>query len=131
MMPRGILVAALLALGSGPALARAASEPWDLAKKAVGKATTGQVEKQINKRLLAESRKNQCSFVTDTDRLAPGCDSKVRRLASSLVNAKKDLNHAGIHNFRFVVSGHTDSTGSVAHNKELSARRAAAIEREL
>lgn len=130
-MLRGILVAALLALGSGPGLARAASEPWDLAKKAVGKATTGQVEKQINKRLLAESRKNQCSFVTDTDKLAPGCDAKVRRLANALVDAKKKLNGAGVSNFKFVVSGHTDTTGSAEHNKELSAKRAAVIEREL
>ncbi len=131
MMPRGILVAALLALGSGPALARAAAEPWDLAKKAVGKATTGQVEKQINKRLLAESRRNQCSFVTDTDKLAPGCDAKVRRLANALVDAKKKLNGAGVKNFKFVVSGHTDSTGSAGHNKELSGRRAAVMVREL
>lgn len=40
-------------------------------------------------------------------------------------------NAAGIKNFKFVVSGHTDTSGSVAHNKELSARRAAVIQREL
>ncbi len=104
---------------------------WDSAKKVVGKATTGSVQKEINRRLLAESRKNQCSFVTDTDRLAPGCDAKVRRLANALVDAKKKLNRSGVENFKFVVSGHTDTTGSAQHNKELSARRAAAMEREL
>lgn len=104
---------------------------WEGAKKLAGKATTGQLEKEVNKRLLAESRKNQCSFVTDTDRLAPGCDAKVRRLANALVDAKKKLNRSGVQNFKFVVSGHTDTTGSAAHNKELSGRRAAVMEREL
>lgn len=106
-------------------------QAWDAAKKVVGKATTSSVEKEINRRLLDESRKNQCAFVTDSDRLAPGCDAKVRRLANVLVKAKKDLNRAGVDNFKFVVSGHTDSRGSAAHNKELSAKRAAVIEREL
>jgi outer membrane protein OmpA-like peptidoglycan-associated protein len=124
------VLAAAVILSLAPGLARAGAM-WDSAKKAVGKATTGKVESEINQRLLAESRKNQCSFVTDTDRLAPGCDSKVRRLANALVDAKKKLNHAGVSNFKFVVSGHTDSTGSAAHNKELSGRRAAMIEREL
>jgi outer membrane protein OmpA-like peptidoglycan-associated protein len=118
-----------IALCLGPA-ARAAT-PWDAAKKIVGKSTTKTVEKEVNRRLLAEGRKNQCSFVTDSDRLAPGCGPKVRRLANALVKAKKDLNAAGVQNFKFVVSGHTDSRGSAEHNKELSARRAAVIEREL
>ena len=127
MRRRAFLLA--VALLMNPSLSRA--QLWEGTKKMLGKATTGQVEKEINSRLLAESRKNQCSFVTDTDRLAAGCDGKVRRLANALVDAKTKLNRAGISNFKFVVSGHTDSTGSAAHNKELSGRRAAVIEREL
>lgn len=122
-------VAAALLLVLAPS-ARAA-EPWELAKKAAGKATTGKLEKEINRRLLEEGRKNQCSFKTDTAELEKGCDQKVRRLANALVDAKKKLNAAGVKNFQFVVSGHTDSTGNAAHNKELSARRAAVIEKEL
>ena len=124
-----VLVLTLLALASAPVAGRAAA--WDVAKQAVGKATTGKLQKEINRRLLAEGRRNQCSFKTDTDELAPGCDAKVRRLANALVDAKRRLNGGGVSNFKFVVSGHTDSTGSAAHNKELSGRRAAVIEREL
>jgi OmpA-OmpF porin, OOP family len=119
----------VVCLAVAPSMASA--QAWDAAKKLVGKATTGTVQKEVNRRLLAEGRANQCSFVTDSDRLAPGCGPKVRRLANALVKAKKDLNKAGITNFKFVVSGHTDSRGSAEHNKELSARRAAVIEREL
>jgi OmpA-OmpF porin, OOP family len=126
MLAFALVVAAILA----PMSARAQTA-WNSAKSLVGKTATGKVQKEINQRLLAESRKNQCSFVTDTDRLAPGCDTKVRRLANALVDAKKKLNAAGVTNFKFVVSGHTDSTGSAVHNKELSRKRAAVIEKEL
>jgi outer membrane protein OmpA-like peptidoglycan-associated protein len=108
-----------------------AQDAWGVAKKAVGGATTAKVEQEVNRRLLEESRNNQCSFVSDSDRLEPGCDAKVRRLANALVDAKKKLNAAGVKNFKFVVTGHTDTTGSAAHNKELSAKRAAVMEREL
>ncbi|HYD39849.1 MAG TPA: OmpA family protein [Anaeromyxobacter sp.] len=126
---RSLAVVALVGALSAPAAARA--QAWDAAKGVVGKATTGALEREINRRLLAESRRNQCSFITDSDRLAPGCDAKIRRLANALIGAKKRINGAGIKNFKFVVSGHTDSRGSAAHNKELSAKRAAVIEREL
>lgn len=126
---RSVVALAIVGALSLPAAARA--QAWDAAKGVVGKATTGTLEREINRRLLAESRKNQCSFQTDTDKLAPGCDAKVRRLANALIDAKKKINGAGVKNFKFVVSGHTDSRGSAAHNKELSARRAAVIEREL
>lgn len=109
----------------------AAETPWDLGKKAVGGAATGKLEKEVNKRLLEESRKNQCSFKTDSDALEKGCDPKAKRLAAALVNAKKRLESAGVRSFKFEVSGHTDSSGRPAHNKELSAKRAAVIEREL
>jgi OmpA-OmpF porin, OOP family len=120
-----------LALSLPPAQPARAAEPWDIAKKAAGKATSGKLEKEINSRLLQESRKNQCSFKTDTAELEKGCDAKVRRLANALVDAKKKLDTAGVKNFQFIVSGHTDTTGNAAHNKELSGRRASVIEKEL
>jgi OOP family OmpA-OmpF porin len=120
-----VLVASLAAV---PAVAQNA---WDLSKQVVGKATVGKLESEINRRLLVESRKNQCSFKTDTDVLEKGCDPKARRLANALVDAKKKLEAAGVKNFKFEVSGHTDSSGSATHNKELSQRRAEKIKREL
>jgi outer membrane protein OmpA-like peptidoglycan-associated protein len=38
---------------------------------------------------------------------------------------------AGVTDFKFEVSGHTDSSGKPEHNKELSGKRAATIVREL
>jgi outer membrane protein OmpA-like peptidoglycan-associated protein len=105
--------------------------PWDIAKGAAGKATTQKVEQQINQRLLSESRKNQCSFKTDTDVLEKGCDRKLRNMVTALVDAKKQLNSANLANFKFEVSGHTDTSGNPAHNKDLSQKRAQVIVKEL
>jgi len=126
-----LALAALASLSLVPAAPQAQQNPWGLAREAAGKATVGKLEREINRRLLEEGRKNQCSFKTDTAFLEPGCDSKVRRLATALVDAKKRLNTAGVRNFKFVLSGHTDSSGSATHNKDLSAKRAAVIEKEL
>jgi len=123
--------AAVLAAAPRAASAQGTQVPWDAAKKVAGGATVGALQKQVNKQLLAEGRKNQCSFKTDTDVLEPGCDAKMKRLSNALVDAKKRLDGAGVKNFVFVVSGHTDSTGSAKHNEELSARRAAVVQREL
>jgi OOP family OmpA-OmpF porin len=101
-----------------------------LANKAGGAARDKAV-KEVNAKLLAEGRKNQCSFKVDSDQLMPGCDAKIKKLADALVDAKKHLNVAGVTSFKFEVSGHTDSSGKPEHNKELSAKRAATIEREL
>ena len=101
-----------------------------LADKAGGAARDKAV-KEVNAKLLAEGRKNQCSFKSDSDQLEPGCDKKVKKLADTLIDAKKKLQAAGVSGFKFVVSGHTDSAGKPEHNKELSAKRAAVIEREL
>lgn len=128
-MSRLAVAVAAAALLAAPA-ARAQA-PWDLAKKAAGSATTAKLEKEVNKRLLDEGRKNQCSFKSGTDELEPGCDAKMKRLSNALVDAKKRLNGAGVKNFKFVVSGHTDSSGSAATNKELSGKRAAVVVREL
>jgi len=103
----------------------------DGVKKSVGKAATDKLEKEINTRLLDESRKNQCSFKSDSDELEPGCDGKAQKLASAIIDAKKKLAGAGISGFKFEVSGHTDTRGSAQHNKELSAKRAAVMVKQL
>ena len=108
-MRRTLLAVALAALV--PAAAHA-QNAWDIAKKAAGGPATAKLEKEVNKRLLEESRKNQCSFKSGTAELEKGCDAKAQRLAKALIDAKKKLNGAGVQNFKFVVSGHTDSTGS-------------------
>jgi OOP family OmpA-OmpF porin len=105
-----------------------------LAKKAVGAggdAARDKALKEVNARLLAEGRKNQCSFKTDSDELAPGCDGKLKKLTNALIDVKKRLQVAGVTDFKFEVSGHTDSSGKPEHNKELSGKRAATIVREL
>ncbi len=104
----------------------------DAAKKSsVGKQATGKLETEINTSLMNETRVNQCSFKSDSDQLEPGCDTKAKKLADAVINAKKKITAAGISVFKFEVSGHTDTRGSAAHNKELSARRAAVMVREL
>ena len=105
--------------------------PWDIAKGAAGKATTQKLEQQINQRLLSESRNNQCSFKNDTEVLEKGCDQKLRNMVTALIDAKKQLNSANLQNFKFEVSGHTDSSGNAAHNKDLSQKRAQVIVKEL
>ncbi len=126
-MTRAAVAAALLAL----APAASPQNAWDMAKKAAGSSTTAKLQKEVNKRLLEEGRKNQCSFKSGTDVLEPGCDGKMKKLSNALVDAKKKLNAAGVQNFKFVVSGHTDSSGNAAQNKELSAKRAAVVVKEL
>lgn len=86
---------------------------------------------QVNKRLLDEARKNQCSFKSGTDELAPGCGSKSKKLANVIVDVKKKLQSEGQTGFKFIVSGHTDSTGDAAKNKDLSLRRAQVMVKEL
>lgn len=130
-MNRLLLASLLLSSLAMAALPARAAGPLDKLQKAAGKAATGAVEKEVNKRLLAESRKNQCSFVVDSDRLSPGCDPKAKRLANAIVDAKARLSKAGAKGYHFEVSGHTDSTGRAEHNRELSKRRAEAIKREL
>lgn len=122
-------LAALVAVAL--AVPAAAEEAWNIAKKAAGGAAVGQVENEVNRRLLEEGRKNQCTFKTDSDAFEKPCDAKLKNLVNALVSAKKKLSGAGVKNFKFEVSGHTDSRGDAAHNKELSARRAEVIRREL
>ncbi len=107
------------------------SKAVEATKGAVGKSLTGKAEKEINNRLLAEARKNQCTFKTDSDELEPGCDAKAKKLALTVIDAKKKLTGLGMSAFKFEVSGHTDSRGAADHNKQLSAKRAAAIVKQL
>lgn len=100
-------------------------------KSDVAKSATGKVEKEINTRLLSEAAKNQCSFKSDSNELEPGCDGKAQKLANAIIDAKKKLAAAGISGFKFEVSGHTDTRGQAEHNKQLSAKRAAAMVKQL
>jgi len=124
----GAMLAAGVAFGSGQA-ARAL-DLGSLAKKAAGPARDKAVA-EVNKRLLAEGHKNQCSFKVDSDELAPGCDNKLKNLANTLIDVKKKLSVSGVTDFKFEVSGHTDSSGKPEHNRELSGKRAATIAREM
>ena len=90
-----------------------------------------QIGKQVNKKLLAEARKNQCSFKSGSDQLAPGCDGKSKKLAGIIVDVKKTLQSQGQTGFKFTVSGHTDTSGDAAKNKDLSLRRAQVMVKEL
>jgi OOP family OmpA-OmpF porin len=126
-MNRSIMVVLTLL---GPVVARAQS-PFDTLSKAAADAGKGEVEKRVNEKLLAEARKNQCSFKSGTAELAPGCDAKLKKLTSALVDAKHQLDSTGAHAYKFEVSGHTDSTGDAAKNKALSEQRAQTIVNEL
>jgi len=131
LMFKGALIAMLL-LGGRTAVAQI--DLGGLAKKAAGSASSaakGEVEKEVNAKLMAEGRKNQCSFKTDSDELIPGCDAKLKKLANALVEVKKQLQTAGVSSYKFEVSGHTDSSGKADHNKELSGKRAQVIVKEL
>ena len=132
---KGFVAAIIVsAAGLGGAGTARAIDLDGLAKKAAGSAqsaATGKIEQKVNAKLLADARKNQCSFKSDTDELAPGCDAKLKKLTNALVEAKKQLDAAGVRSYKFEVSGHTDTSGSAEHNKELSAKRAQVIVKEL
>ena len=139
-----LLSACLLSLTlAGPALAQFDTEALKKAANEAGKSAGEEakkrgkaladekIEKRVNAKLLAEARKNQCAFKTDSDDFQGSCDAKVQRLFNALVDAKKAIVSSGVSAFKFEVSGHTDSRGSAAHNKELSLKRAARIVAEL
>ena len=122
------MVIVVMSLWSPGALAQ---NPFDTISKAAADAGKGEVEKKVNEKLLLEARKNQCSFKSGTAELAPGCDTKLKKLTSALVDAKRQLDSTGAHAYKFEVSGHTDSTGDPAKNKTLSEQRAQTIVNEL
>jgi OmpA-OmpF porin, OOP family len=133
-MKRTLAAVGLVGLlgGAGPVFAQI--DLGGMAKKAAnaaGSAARDEILKKVNAKLLADGRKNQCSFKTDSDQLAAGCDQKLKNLATALVEAKKQLDAGKVSNYKFEVSGHTDSRGKADHNKELSQKRAAVIAKEL
>jgi outer membrane protein OmpA-like peptidoglycan-associated protein len=109
----------------------AAGQTEEKARGAAKKAGSQQLEKQINEKLLDEARKNQCAFKTGSDQFEGNCDDKVQNLFNALLDAKKRLQEGGVSGFKFEVSGHTDSSGKAATNKELSRKRAAKMVKEL
>jgi OOP family OmpA-OmpF porin len=112
----------------------AALDLGGLAQKAAGGAANAgrdSVVKKVNAKLLAEGRKNQCSFKVDSDQFDGDCAKKLKNLANTLVDVKKQLQVGGVTTYKFEVSGHTDSSGKADHNKELSGKRAAVIVKEL
>ncbi len=112
----------------GKAAAGAAEEK---SRGALNKAGAGALEKKINEKLLEDARQNQCSFKSGSDELEPGCDKKSKKLADVIIDVKKTLQGQGQTGFKFIVSGHTDSSGDAAKNKELSARRAQVMVKQL
>ena len=127
-MNRSLMLVALALLPSSVALAQS---PFDALTKAATDSGKSEVEKKVNEKLLQEARKNQCSFKSGTAELAPGCDAKLKKLSSGLVDAKRQLDTTGAHAYKFEVSGHTDSSGDTAKNKVLSEQRAQTIVNEL
>src|SRR5690242_15081829 len=132
MKLKALWMAVSLVAAPGVALAQ---NPLEGLKKAAGKELEASgkaaLEKKINAKLKNEASKNQCSFKSGTDVLEPGCDQKLKNLTSALVDAKKQLDSGGVKNYKFEVSGHTDSSGDAAKNKELSEKRAEVIVKEL
>lgn len=120
--------AALLLISS---VAYAEVTPSELHGHKVPNLAKSVLEHRINSKLLAEARKNQCVFKTDTDSLAPGCDAKMKHLASTIIEAKKELSESGITAYKFEVSAHTESGRNATWSKELSERRADVIVKEL
>lgn len=100
-------------------------------KEAATDKANKEIAVKVNKKLLEEGRKNQCSFKSGTDELEKGCGTKSKKLANQIIDVKKSLQAQGYSGFKFIVSGHTDSSGDAARNKELSARRAKVMVKEL
>jgi outer membrane protein OmpA-like peptidoglycan-associated protein len=137
MRTHALLLSAVVLSGATLARPERAVAQLDLgsigkkAAETAGGATRDKVVKEVNAKLLAEGRKNQCSFKTDSDELMPGCDAKLKNLANTLVEMKKRLQVAKVTDYKFEVSGHTDTRGKAEHNKQLSGKRAAVIVKEL
>jgi len=113
--------------GGGDLAAKAAEKSKEAAKAEGNK----KIAVQVNKKLLSEGRKNQCSFKSGSDELEPGCGAKSKKLAQTVIDVKKSLQAQGQSGFKFIVSGHTDSTGDAGKNKELSMKRAQVMVKEL
>ena len=90
-----------------------------------------EIEEKINDKLMADAKKNQCEFKSNSDAFAKPCTEQLKNLVDSLVWAKGQLVEHQVEGFKFEVSGHTDSKGKAAKNLALSQKRAAKIVKEL
>ena len=79
------------------------------------------VEKLPNDQLLV-GMTGETTFEVDSDVIQPGFYSTLDKISGIVSKYGKT---------ELVVAGHTDSTGSVEHNQQLSERRAGSVERHL
>ena len=117
---RGALIGAVGgALIGGMAGAYMEQQRKDFEKALAAEITAGaiRVEKLPNDQLLV-GMTGETTFEVDSDQIKPGFYSTMDRI-SAIVNkyGKTEL----------VVAGHTDNTGSVEHNLQLSERRAGSV----
>jgi outer membrane protein OmpA-like peptidoglycan-associated protein len=134
-MKNKLLVVLLLSMTTTLAYAGLAddlkSKVESKSKEAAAAKANKEIAAKVNKRLLAEGRNNQCSFKSGTDELEKGCGTKAKKLANTIIDVKKTLQSQGYSGFKFIASGHTDTSGDAAKNKELSLRRAQVMVKEL
>lgn len=111
------------ALLGGMAGAYMEQQRKDFEKTLVQEITSGviRVEKLPNHQLLV-GMTGETTFAVDSDQINPGFYTTMDRIA-------KIVNQYG--KTELVVAGHTDDKGSLAHNQQLSERRAASVERYL
>jgi len=102
-----------------------------LSQKPADPAAVSKLEDELNQRLLTEARFDQCAFAGGSIKFVRPCDDKLDKLAKVIADTRKKLAAAKVKTFKFEVSGHTDSTGDAAKNKDLTAKRAAVIVKEL
>lgn len=113
-----------------PSAADLNAKASDQAKEKAPAKGNEQIATKVNKKLLDEGRKNQCSFKSASDKLVAGCGNKSKKLATTIIDVKKKLQAQGQTGFKFIISGNTDSSGDAVKNKELSARRAQVMVKE-
>lgn len=73
---------------------------------------------QRNAEVLAITFRSDFLFDVDSAALKPGADAEIQRVSTVLTQYPQS---------RIRVAGHTDSSGSVAHNQQLSERRAMSV----
>lgn len=119
---RGALIGAVGgALAGGMVGAYMEQQRKDFEKALAQEISAGviRVEKLPNDQLLV-GMTGETAFEVDSDSINPGFDSTMDRISAIVVKYGKT---------ELAVAGHTDSTGSAAHNQDLSERRAGAVAR--
>ena len=98
-MKNKLLAVLLLSMFSTLAYAGLADDLKAKAESKSKEAATAKANKEIaikvNKKLLAEGRKNQCSFKSGTDEMEKGCGKKSKKLANQIIDVKKTLQSQG------------------------------------